>query len=280
MRDWTLGPGDPLTLTLSADFRLCTTDYVNDHIWELESGGGDPPALALYTTYGLRARSMRIFPSFTLGGQTVTDPASFPLPPRLRCFFPNFLLLDFSPLPGIEVVAEYWAPDSHTTAGRFTVTNRGGEPLTPLLELCAQFAPLEGQSFSPIPMQSVNVLAGRSSDLAPVIFLTGGPQLGPGPYPSLSLDLDLAAGGSRTLTWAQAALSTPEESLELARRTAARPWEAERARIELVNAAQTVEVHTGEPDWDAAFALSQKTAFSLFFGANRHLPYPSFVLAR
>ena len=280
MRDWTLDPGDPLTLTLSADFRLCTTDYVNDHIWELETSGGDPPALALYTTYGLRARSMRIFPTFSLAGQTVTDPAAFPLPPRLRRFFPNFLLLDFSPLPGIDVVAEYWVPDPHTIAGRFTVTNRGGEPLTLLLELCGQFAPLEGQSFAPISMQSVNVLAGRSSDLAPVIFLTGGPQPGPGPYPSLTLDLALAAGGSRTLTWVQAALNTPEESLELARRTAARPWEAERARIELVNAAQTVEVRTGDPDWDAAFALSQKTAFSLFFGANRNLPYPSFVLAR
>ena len=280
MRDWTLGPGDPLTLTLSADFRLCTTDYVNDHIWELGTSGGDPPALALSTTYGLRARSMRIFPSFSLGNQTVTDPTAFTLPPRLRHFFPNFLLLDFSPIPGIDVVAEYWVPDPHTAAGRFTVTNRGGEPLSLLLELCAQFAPLEGQSFAPIPMQSVNILAGRSSDLAPVIFLTGGPQLGPGPYPSLTLDLALAAGGSRTLTWAQAALNTPEESLELARRTAVRPWEAERARIEMVNAAQTVEVRTGDPDWDAAFALSQKTAFSLFLGANRHLPYPSFVLAR
>ena len=133
MRDWTLGPGDPLALTLAADFRLCTPDYVNDHIWELETGGGDPPALSLHTTYGLRARRMRLFPRFTLGGQTVSDPASFPLPPRLHRFFPNFLSLDFSPIPSIDVVAEYWAPDSHTVAGRFTVTNRSGESVSLLL---------------------------------------------------------------------------------------------------------------------------------------------------
>ena len=78
MRDWTLGPGDPLALTLAADFRLCTPDYVNDHIWELEPGGGDPPALALHTTYGLRARAMRLFPRFILANQTVTDPATSP----------------------------------------------------------------------------------------------------------------------------------------------------------------------------------------------------------
>ena len=288
MRDWTLGPGDPLALTLAADFRLCAADYVNDQIWELEPGGGDPPALALRTTYGLRARAMRIFPSFILGSQTlhkfqgnaITDPAAFALPPRLRRFFPNFLQLDFSPIPGIDVVAEYWTPDSHSIAGRFTVTNRGGEPLSLFMELCGQLAPLDGQSLAPASMQSVNVLAGRTADLAPVIFLTGGPQPGPGPYPSLAFDLALAAGGSRTLTWAQAALTDPADSFELARCTAARLWEAERARIELVNAAQTIEVRTGDPDWDAALALSQKTAFSLFFGPNQHLHNPSFVITR
>ena len=280
MRDWTLGPGDPLVLTLSADFRLCATDYTNDHIWELETDAGDPPALALRTTYGLRARSMRIFPRFTLGSQSIIDPAAFPLPPRIRRFFPNFLLLDFSPFPEIEGVAEFWVPDSHTCAGRFTITNHSGGSVSLLLELCGQLIPLDGQSLAPFPIQSVNVLAGRSSNLAPIIFLTGGPQPGPGPYPSMALNLVLRPGETRTLTWVQAALSTPKESLELARLTAARPWDSERARIERINAAQTVEVFTGDPDWDAALALSQKTAFSLFLGANRHLPYPSFVITR
>jgi len=280
MHDWTLGPGDPLALTLAADFRFCTPDYVNDHIWELETGSGDPPALSLHTTYGLRARTMRLFPRFTLGNLTVSDPAAFLLPPRLRRFFPNFLELEFAPIPGIDVLAEYWAPDSHTVAGRFTVTNRVSKSVSLTLELCGQLVPLEGQSLAPLSWLSTNVLAGRSGNLSPVIFLTGGPKPGPGPYPSLAIDLALASRGNRTLTWAQAALATPEESFELVRRTAARPWEAERARIELVNAAQTIEIHSGDPDWDAAFALSQSTAFSLFFGPSRHLPHPSFVLTR
>jgi hypothetical protein len=279
MRDWTLGPGDPLSLTLAADFRLCTPDYVNDHIWELETGG-DPPALSLYTTYGLRARRMRLFPRFTIGSKSVSDPAAFSLPPRLRRFFPNFLSLDFSPFPNLDVAVEYWAPDSHSAAGRFTVTNNSGAPARLLLELCGQLTPLDGQSLAPLSMQTVNILSGRSADLAPVIFLTGGPQPGPGPYPSLAIDLALAAGETRTLTWAQAALATPKDSFELARSIAARPWESERVKIEMINAAQTIDVLTGDPDWDAAFALSQKTAFGLFFGPSSHLPNPSFVLTR
>jgi hypothetical protein len=280
MREWNLGSGDPLALTLAADFRFCTPDYVNDHIWELELGGGDPPALALHTTYGLRARAMRIFPRFTLSGQSVTDPATFAVPPHLRRFAPNFSLLDFSPFPGIEVTAEYWIPESHAVAGRITVTNRGDDPASLLLELCGQLAPLEGQGFAPVALQSANLLAGRTADLAPVLFLTGGPEPGPGPYPSLTLDLALASGGSRTLTWVEAALGTAQDSFDLARRIATRPWDAERTKIEMTNAAQTVEIQTGDPDWDAAFALAQKTAFGLFFGPGGNLPDPSFVLAR
>jgi hypothetical protein len=280
MHDWTLALGDPLALTLAADFRLCTTDYVNDQIWELEISSGDPPALALHTTYGLRARAMRIFPRFTLGSQTVTDPVTFVEPLRLRRFYPNFLLVDFSPFRDLLVVAEYWSPDSHITAGRISLTNQRTEPLELLLELCGQLAPLDGQNLAPVTMQSINVLSGRTSDLSPVIFLTGGPQPGPGPYPSLALDLTLVPGTTRSLTWVQAALSSPSDSLELARRTAARPWEAERARIEQLNASQTVDIYTGDTDWDAALALSQKAAFSLFFGPSQQLPYPSFVLAR
>ncbi len=280
MRTWNLGPGDPLALTLVADFRLCTPDYVNDHVWELETSGGDPPAFSLCTTYGLRALRMRLFPQFTLGTQSVTDPALFSTPPCLRRFFPNYLSFEFSPFQKIKVEAEYWAPDSHITSGRFTVTNLNDGAARVMLELCGQLSPLNGQSLAAVPVQSVNVLSGQSGNLAPVIFLTGGPHPGPGPYPSLALDLILAAGETRTLTWAQAALGNPKDSFELARRTAARPWESEIAKIERVNAAQTIDVHTGNPDWDAAFALSQKIGFGLFFGPTQHLPNPSFVLTR
>ncbi|HLB50317.1 MAG TPA: hypothetical protein VJL59_25115, partial [Anaerolineales bacterium] len=64
MRDWKLTQADPLALRLAADVRFGPTDYADDQIWELTLAGGDPAALALRTTYGLRAREMRIFPIF------------------------------------------------------------------------------------------------------------------------------------------------------------------------------------------------------------------------
>lgn len=280
MRDWNLGPGDPLQLTIAADARLTATNYVDDHIWELDLSGGDPAALALRTTYGLRARLMRLFPRFTENGKTVNDPAAFVGPPRVRRFYPNFLSVTFSPFAGIEVTADYWVAASQVVAGKLYLTNRGSTPRPLRLEWVGQLSPLEGRSMAAEQRQSVVVLEGQVDTLFPVLFLTGGPQAGPGPYSSLALMLELTPAATRQVAWALASLNDPQESFELARRTAARPFEAEKTRIEMTNASQGVDIITGDPDWDAAFAFSQKAALGLFHSPTEHLPYPSFVFSR
>ena len=289
MRDWSLAPGDPLCLTLAADSRLSIPDYLNDHIWELILGGGEPAALALRTTYGLRAKTMRLFQRFSEGKQSVSDPAAFALPPTIRRFYPNFLILDYSPLPHIDVSTEYWVPQSNAISGRVTVANKSNATRRIRLEVCSILTPVDGQGMTSTQMQLVNVLAGQTASLFPVLFLTGGPAHGSGPHPSLFLDLDLGPGASRQLTWTQAATDTLQGSFDLARQSAARPWEAERARLELLNSSQTIDIQTGDKDWDAALALSQNTGFGLFFPPNivsrseaerTHLPNPSIVTAR
>jgi hypothetical protein len=280
MRAWSLRAGDPLALILAADARLGATDYVNDQIWELGLEAGEPSALSLHTTYGLRARAMRLFLRFIEGGRAFTNPETFAAPPRVTRLYPNFVSLEFSPLPGVEVGADYWVPSSQVICGRIVISNRAVIPQPLKLELCGQLVPINGQSLAPLQMQSVTVLEGRTENLAPVLFMTGGPQPGTGPYPSLLIGLDLGPGAGRTLTWVLASLGDHKSSFDLARRTAARPWEAERARIEVLNESQTVEILTGDPDWDAALALSQKAAFGLLFPASTKLSHPSFVLSR
>lgn len=280
MRDWSLGPESPLSLLLAADARLGPVDFGNDHIWELTLGGGEPPALALRTTYGLRARGVRLFPRFHEGARTVADPREFATPPQVRRFYPSYLSVSFEPFPGLRVLAEFRVPASQLVAGRLTLTNRATSSRRVRLDWCGQLLPLDGQPFQVTQMQLVNVLAGFSGGLFPVIFLTGGPQPGDGPYPALRLDLALDPGTTRRFTWVQAALRDAQSSFGLARRVAARPWDAEVARLELIHAADTVEIHTGDQDWDAALAIAQSEALRMFFPAGNGLPHPSFVLAR
>lgn len=280
MREWNLTTGDPLQLTIAADARLCDPNYADDHIWQLDLGGGDPAAIGLRTTYGLRARLMRIFPRFFQNGRILNNPVEFSRAPALRYFAPNFLDVDFSPLTGLDVRAEYWVAGSNVVAGRITLSNRAVTPLSISVELAGQLIPIKGQPMSAVQRQSVSVLEGKAENLSPVLFLTGGPQPGPGPYPALALPLELPPGNSRQFTWAMASLSDPQDSFDLARRTAARPFDAERARIELLNQSHTVEIQTGDQDWDAALAFSQKSAFGLFLGKSEHLPHSTFCLVR
>ena len=280
MRDWSLHLGDPLYLSLAADARLCKPDYLNDHIWEVELGAADPAFISLYTTFGLRARSMRLYLRFTENNVAVTDPNTFVVKPSLRRFYPNFLTLDFVPLEALHVTTEFWVPESHVVAGRVILTNKSNAVRQLKLEVVAALAPLDGQSIVPTQQQLVNVLAGQTSGIAPVVFMTGGPKHGPGPQPSLLLDLELGPGSTRQITFAEAALDTVATSFELARRSAARPWEAERTRIEMLEASQVLDIHTGDPDWDAALAFSQTAAHGLFFSGSESLPNPSFVHAR
>ena len=280
MRDWNLRPGDPLSLTLAADFRLSKPDYVNDQIWELEIGAGEPNALAVRTTFGLRARAMRLFYRFGELGKTISNPAEFSFSPYLRRFYPNFLWLEFSPFEGLEVTAEYWVPESHALAGRLTLNNRTTFARKVTVDLCGMLTPLDGESFKDSQQQMVNVLAGQTGGLFPMLFMTGGPQFGSGPYPALTLALDFDPGSSRQVSWAMASTDSGEASFDLARRTAGRSWEAERAHIELLDAGDTLDIYTGDQDWDAALAFSQRAALGLFFTPDKQLPNPSFVQSR
>jgi hypothetical protein len=280
MRIWNLKSGDPLSFTLAADARLITTDYCDDQIWELVLMGGDPPALAAQTTFGLRARSFRIFPRFTEAGLCLSDPVSFFQPPAVHFFSPNFSRLSYSPFSDIAVTAEYWVPESHVLAGRIKIANLGKGTRTIRFELAAVLSPSsDGQRLSPQDIGRVHILTGKTGGLAPVIFLTGGAEPITSPYPALGLDLNLSEETTRTLVWAEAGLPDVQTSFELTRQAAARNWDAESARIELLSAGQ-VEIYTGDTDWDAAFALAQNAAHGLMCGPTSLLPAVSFVFSR
>ena len=315
MRAWRLTAADPYTLRLAADVRLGPTDYVNDHIWELTLAGGDPPALAARTTYGLRARDLRLFPSFVEGERTVTDPAEYAVPPAICAFTVNYARLEAEPLPGVALTADYWVPDSHTLAGQFTVSNTSGlgRRLTLLfhgqLNLLNDPRPLAAAQLAIFNESAL--LEGQVANLDVLVFVEGPAA----PFPpstasaaptdtpthlhtaTLSRPLDLAPGASITVRWVQTAELTPTEpppppargpapgidhrtaGLNRVRELLPREWDGEFARLELLNAA-LLDIETGDPAWDAALAFAQIVALRSYVGPTPHLPHPSFVFTR
>jgi hypothetical protein len=280
MREWNLGTGDPLSLRIGADARLTVPDYVDDQIWELRLGGGEPSALAIETTYGLRARSMRIFPGFRTGDATLIEPSDFESPPVVRALLPNYLRLELEPYPDLEVTAEYWAVDSHALAGRFTMRNAGHEVLQPIMLLHAVLRPADNpQSMSSQSHQGVIVLQGATGPLAPLVFLAGGATAAIAPYPALQVKPVITPGSTESFIWVHAACSELQESFQLARELGAQTWDAELARVEQINSG-LVEIETGDPDWDATLAIGQRSSIAAFVGPTRNLPHASPVAVR
>lgn len=282
MKTWNITPEDPGQFTLAADARSTETRYTNDHIWELRHQNVEPPSLSVYTTYGLRARSFLVFPRFVENDLPITDPEKFSQPPLVHQFGPNFIQLSYFPLPGIKVEADYWVPASNTIGGRLKITNTKLKERQFRVEIAAVLTPgEEGKRMAPQDIEGIHVLAGKTQNLQPVLVLAGGGQPGTGPYPSLAFDLDLEAGLTTSFRWSLAAEEATLSSLETARETLQRKWDAELARAALL-AESCLQVETGNRAWDIAFALGQKTAFGLFHSPTSFadFPAPSFVVNR
>lgn len=279
MRTWNLTTGDPLCLTLAADARLGKVDYANDQIWSMNWQSGAPIALAIETTFGLRARSFRIFPRFSEGDLTFTAPSEFDRQPVVHQAFPNYIALRLTPISGIDVFYEIWVPSSQTLAGRLTFTNHTPRDRSIRLNLAAQLAPNEGQRMAALEIEAASVLSGKSADISPIVLMTGGSRPGSGSFPALRQDILLKAEQSQAIIWTHAALSSPTLSFAAARQLAFRNWDAEIARLEMFNSG-ALEFYTGNPDWDAAMKWSQKQALSLIVSPEPGLPHPSIVLSR
>jgi hypothetical protein len=255
----------PVVLRIAADALAGPTDYADDQIWELIPGG-DPAALALTTSYGRRAATMRIYPSFGMGGPVVSDPSSFAVAPRLEAILPSYLSLRFSPLAGLEVRNEVRVVDSHCVAGRITLTNATSRFRPIRLDLRAALIPLSGgQAMLPRVFSGATALAGKTGGLEPVLFLTGGSIEEPGITAGLMVRVDLAPGASRSFSWGEAGLAEADKSFERARSAAGRAWDAEIARLERTHD-RWVDVASGNEAWDAAFHLAQQSALASLIG--------------
>lgn len=280
MRVFNLKAGDPLSLILAADARLTTTNYCNDQIWELSWQAGVPPALAVTTTYGLRALSMRMFPRFIEAGVSISNPEDFAEKPVLKSIFPNALEVHYAPFSGLGVIGEYWVAGSDIIAGRIRITNSSPKKRRIVLEWVALlYASDSVQTMKPDNIEHVAILNGKADGLTPLIFMSGGVSAHNSPYPALSITLDLPPGKSGQNIWCQVARSNPLESFQDARAITASSLDAEFARISLCNSSQ-IEIITGDAEWNAAFAVAQKCAVNFLMSPTSNLPRISFVSSR
>ncbi|MHC1739557.1 MAG: hypothetical protein AB9897_00425 [Anaerolineaceae bacterium] len=247
-----------LNRTLAADIRFASIDLKNDQVWELTGSGGEPPSLAVQTTYGLRCRGIKIFPRFTLDGTTLTDPRAFSEPVYLKKRFADYLVINCSPFSSIDVELEYWVPSSNAICGRCTIQNNSFGSVTLNCDWAVLLQPLQtGEAMTNAEMGVNTILRGRAEDLYPVFFLTGGPKVSSKAYPSLTLEMTLAPGAQRRVSWALAAMESYESSFIMARQNTAQPWDSEILKREMEDKRKTFHFKSGDSQLDDLLNESQ-----------------------
>jgi hypothetical protein len=227
--------------TLAADQRFGELDLTNDQVWELDTSG-DPAAVAMRTSFGLRCSGLRIYPQFTLQGITLTDPHTFAAPVSLLKRRSNYLLLEFDPFTLLNVQLELWVPASQVLCCRFKLTNHNTAAMNFAVTWSVVLDPLDhGEHMSAMQMGVNTVLQGRSGELHPVLFLTGGPEPLERAHPSLEVRTTLPRGASRKLSWALAALDSVEASFSMARQSTSLAWDARAINGEMLDKSSILE---------------------------------------
>ena len=251
----------PKTIILAARGSAASFSHEKDQVWELEFNDHNVHPISLHTTYGLRAREMRIFPSYTIGNKRIAGLRDYFSPPAVTHYLPDAFRAQSSPASGLDVQWDGYLPSFDTMVGTIIMTNNSPEPVSVTLELAALLVPMRKGTPMHSDKDGINqIITGQSGALNPVLFMTGGPNAVISPFPALVVPVLLAPGQSRRLTWALVTKDSPEDSLAAARRISAVDWQAAVREKTLEQERQTFQIHTGDPDWDAAFFLSQVQA--------------------
>ena len=170
--------------------------------------------------------------------------------PELVEYHPNAVILNQYPNDGLKICHQIIVSSSNQISGRLTFLNIGSSIQDFKFSILAELTPDEmGEPMQPGQIEMTNILHGKTANLEPVLFFTGGPESSISPHTSLSHLIYLRPGEKRSLTWVLASCETQAESYQQARITASRNWEALLARIRMSGKEHLI-LQTSNPEWN------------------------------
>lgn len=284
LRQWQIDSEQPASLVLSADTRISRTNYLDDQVWDVSTGRFESPGIRFQTKYGGRADLVSLVPMWEQGGQLIYQAQSYTRPPQITQFAPNYIKIEASLLPNIELTVHSWAMESQAMGVVFALHNTGDTTERLRLDLFGHVI-INSQE------QTLGIIAlagggnalhlGQIGNINPVVLLDGGntPNIGGDVSPKIGIDIALDAGQKVQVRWTHAALSQMSGSLELAQRWLNTRWNQQMKRIQ--TAAEAIPViRTGNADWDMVIASSVNQLIQAFITPYTGLPHPSLVATR
>ena len=259
----------PESFYLTAENRLSSYYSDQNQGWILQHGKGNPPALVIQSNPVKNNRFYKIFPRFSEGNTTACNPAEFISLPTLEDFLVNLVEYSYTPLEGIQVSTVNWVPDPEVVCGVIRIHNQTNQSRAIRLDLVGHLIlPDSGNRLAPINYQGREILSGQLGNEFPVLFMSGSSSPGKGTYPNLTSELTLAADQAEEITWIAVMGHSTDESLSLLDKVFQLDWGGEISRLK-IKTGSNLQINTGDPEWDFAFALSQKQAAGYLM---RHYP--------
>ena len=263
---------------LTAGSCLSTNTNSQNQVWVLHKDRGNPPALVIQSDPDNRSGNYKIFPRFREGNQIVSDPAEFSHSPRLNDFFVNLVEYSYYPLDEIRITGINWVPDPAIVCGVIRLHNQSNQTRTIHLDLIGNLSPLDtGKRMTITIADGREILAGQLGAKFPVLFMSGNTSPGKGPFPCLSSKLVISADKEVELRWISALGDSTADSMGLVNTVNQLDWTTEFSRLKIAAQSQ-LQIITGNPEWNYAFALSQKEAIGYICrNSNHNETSPEFI---
>ena len=251
----------PKNIILGTDGHFVPIIPETDQIWSLQFEPSVTNLFYLQTTYGLRARSMRLFPNILLEGQRLTRLVDFAKLPTVTRYTPGSIEIEYETIQGLRIVFTCFFPEPAVIVGDLTVTNPTAAAMNASIEMAATLVPMhQGTPSRPQKIDKCTIITGQSDNLWPVLFMSGGPSAQTNPHPALSFSLQLLPKQSHVVQWSLSTKDSLSSSFKSAQKILSTPWKNQSRNQQKFHEAHTLFIHTGDPDWDAALFLSQVSA--------------------
>ncbi len=264
MREWNLTGNIPLHFLLTPEAHLCQSDCAIGHSWQLSVGDSNRSFIGIHSTLGLKVIDLNLFLAFGLGNRWISDPSEFVSAPTIKAFSSCYLRLILIPFPMVEVSLEFFITGAFIVCGRVSIFNSNKDPHSIDLGLFGDLITTQnGKPLTVINSGMSSYLQGFGDGVVPTIFMSGGPSRVISPKIGLALPLRILPNEKRIITWACSTAGDAQLSFSLAQTALKLDWEKEVAKMEHFHDASTLEIFTGNLQWDAVLATSQVCARQL-----------------
>ena len=285
LRRQRIDPNRSFDFHLAADARSSRTDYCDDQVWVVRLGSRDEAAIAFQTQFGGRAGLVSLVPMWRIDSGAIYQTLGYTRRPVITFFAPNFIQIEASPLPELELLGRFWAMESRAAGGEFTLSNQSDDHLSLQLDLFGHVGSGErNQKLNVLTMAdySLALHLGEIGNLNPVVTMEGasvevyGGRIS---SPKIGCRIELAAGESSRIPFVVAGLADMRDSFSVAMNWMSRPWEAYFGKISQ-NAVSIPKISTGNSEWDLIIDLSYAQLVKSFMSPTEHLPHHSLVANR